>query len=358
MVKNVHGPDISNGIHFRLLSVFLCILWTANPLLSQTKSNRPIQLESRPADATKINLKSIPFKIVYETYRKTNGKENWELQLIRADGSSSVNLTGTPEVDEMYPHAAPDGTKICFVADEKAGQGKIRNVYFMDIDGSGRIKVADNARQCCWSFDGKTIAYLKGEFERYTTKDYATKGLFFYDIQTGKHRKHPNEKLHHLYNISSSPDGKCFAATVHGGMGFKHAILAFEFTGNKVYDLTRFGVKGCRPDFSWDGKKITWGRSDWDICVADFDCSQSAPQVKNVRKVVHCDKEYEVYHSDFSPDGKYIAFSYGPKGLEQVGGMAPGCNICISDLSGRWVQITSDGNHNKEPDWAPVTSQN
>lgn len=56
----------------------------------------------------------------------------------------------------------------------------------MNIDGTGRVKVADNARQPCWSPDGKTIAYLKGEYERYTTRAIGTKGLFFYDLATGR----------------------------------------------------------------------------------------------------------------------------------------------------------------------------
>jgi hypothetical protein len=29
--------------------------------------------------------------------------------------------------------------------------------------------------------------------------------------------------------------------------------------------------------------------------------------------------------------------------------MAKGWNICVGDLNGNWVQITTDGNHNKEP---------
>ena len=39
------------------------------------------------------------------------------------------------------------------------------------------------------------------------------------------------------------------------------------------------------------------------------------------------------------------------------GGEAPGWNICIGDLTGKWVQITSDGNHNKEPDWVPLAAE-
>ncbi len=308
----------------------------------------------KPLPASELLLKGLAFKIVYESYRKTKGKDNWELCLINADGSNPVKLTNTPDSDEMYPHASPDGTKVCFVADESAGGQKVRNIYLMNIDGTKRVKVAENARQACWGLDGKTIAYLKAEFERYTIKDYATRGIFFYDIKTGKHTQHPNKNLHHLYNICWSFNGKWFLATVHGGMGFKHANLAIEADGMGVYDLTKFGVTGCRPDLRYDNKKLTWGLSDWDLCVADIALASGAPKVSCVGKLVKCDKEHEVYHSDFSPDGKYLAFSHGPKAQEMVGGKAPGWNICVSDMTGRWVQITTDGNHNKEPDWVPV----
>ncbi|MFH1719562.1 MAG: hypothetical protein ABIF19_19595, partial [Planctomycetota bacterium] len=310
-----------------------------------------------PSSRDEIDLKAIPFKIVYETYRETKGKENWELYMINADGTDPVNLTNTPDADEMYPHVSPDGAKVCCVSDEIVGGEKVRNVYWMNIDGSGRVKVADNSRQPCWGPDSKTIAYLKGEFERYTIQDYATKGVFFYDTATRKHKEHPNKNLYHLYNISWSPDGQWFLATVHGGMGYGHAMLAFKVDGMNVYDLTKFGVTGCRPDFSSDGKRLTWGKTDWDLFTADIELATGEPQVTNVRQVVRCDKEDEVYHTDFSSDGKYITFSYGPKATEMVGGMAPGWNICVSDLTGKWVVITADGNHDKEPDWVPIRAQ-
>ncbi len=333
----------------------LClVLFALNGGVCASQAKAQLKLGKAPSPSDALDLKKIPFKIVYESYRKTEGRENWELYLINADGSNPVNLTRTPDVDEMYPHASPDGTKICFVADEGKGSKKARNICYINIDGSGRIKVADNARQPCWSPDGKTIAYLKAEFERYTIKDYATKGLFFYDIETRKHTQHPNENLHHLYNICWSPDGNWFLATVHGGMGFKHANLSFEAKSNNVFDLTKYGVTGCRPDCSFDSSRITWGLTDWDLCTAAIDLKSSVPKVTNVQRVVKCDKEHEVYHSDFSPDATYIAFSYGPKAQEMVGGMAPGWNICIGDMTGKWVQVTTDGNHNKEPDWVPI----
>jgi hypothetical protein len=138
-------------------------------------------------------------------------------------------------------------------------------------------------------------------------------------------------------------------------MGFGAAIVAFEAHGNRIFDLSsKYGVGGCRLDISSDGKRITWGTTDWELCIANIDLTLSVPRVADIRSVVKCKKEYEIYHTDFSPDGKYITFSYGPEGDEGVGGKAPGWNICVSDLSGKWVQITTDGNHNKEPDWVPI----
>jgi Tol biopolymer transport system component len=58
----------------------------------------------------------------------------------------------------------------------------------------------------------------------------------------------------------------------------------------------------------------------------------------------------------WSPDGNYLSFSYAPsEGSEGVGGKAPGNNICTCDLrTGKWTQITTDGNDNNQPDWIPV----
>ena len=346
-------------------SILLSLALTLSPGVALADHDGPAARPGallHPYPRSELDLKAIPFKIVYETLRETDGKENWELFLVNADGSDPVNLTQTGDVDELYPHASPDGSKICFVADEKITDDKmhrsygrkIRNVYCMNIDGTERVKVAENARQACWGPDGKTIAYLKAEFKRYTKTDYATKELVFYDTETGKHTPHPNKGLHHLYNICWSPDGEWFAATVHGGMGHGHAILAFEAHGTNVYDLTPFRVTGCRPDFNSDGTRVTWGMTDWDLCWAKIDLTGPAPKVTDVSPFVKCDKKYEVYHSDFSPDGKYVTFSYGPKAGEQVGEKAPGWNICVSDLEGKWVQITTDGNHCKEPDWVPT----
>ncbi len=102
------------------LSLFISFgLLAAEPAQCQMlKLPAELNLPKMPSDSSAINLKEIPYKIVYETYRDTQGTKNWELFMMSADGSDKINLTKTPNLDEIYPHVSPDGTKLCFVVDE------------------------------------------------------------------------------------------------------------------------------------------------------------------------------------------------------------------------------------------------
>jgi len=292
-------------------------------------------------------LTKAPYRIVFERF----DDRDWDLFMMKADGSRPVNLTHNAAAHEMYPHASPDGRRICFVADEGTGRSKVRSVYTMNADGSGRTLVAANARQPCWSPDGKTVLYAKGEYDRFTYSSYGTKGLFFYDVATGTRRQHPNRSILHVCYLCWAPGGRWILGTVHGGMGFGHANLAIEADGRRVFDLRP--VQGCRPDVRPDGKKIAWNATDQIIVIADLDLTSQPPKVGKPQVLARCDKKHKVYHADWSPDGKYVAFSYGPDGSQHVGQMARGWHICVADAAQRnvWVVLTKEGLSNKEPDW-------
>ena len=190
--------------------------------------------------------------------------------------------------------------------------------------------------------------------------DYVTQGIYFYDLETGEHTAHPNKSIEHLYNICWSKNGRWIVATVHAGMGYKHTLLAIEIDSNKIVDLK---VGGCRPDLSPDDAKIAWGKSDTEICIGDIDLDSESPKITNI--VTAATDELHLYHTDWSPDGRYLTFSRGPGGRTQPNG--PGTNrgiaelvgvrnqwdICVIPVSGEKiiVPVTQDGMSNKEPDW-------
>jgi len=333
-----------------------CILAAPGPTDAR-KDRSPAQDAKR--NRLRAELKALPHRIVYESLRGTQ----WDLLMVHADGSNPVNLTKTADVNELYPHASPDGSKICFLADEGTGRSKVRSVYYMDAPapsgaaapaGAARKLVARNARHPCWGPAGRRIAYTPDEYPRFSYRSYATKGITVYDLAAGTRREHPNPAVKHLYALKWSPDGRWFLATVHGALGHDHADLAIEAEGTGVYRLKI--INGCRPDVRADGKKVVWNATDHAIAVADLDLTTSPPTVSNPRQVVTCDKDHEVYHADFSPDGRYIAFAHGPRGSQAVGMRAPGWHICVADVreTNVCVVLTRDGASNKEPDWVPV----
>ncbi len=318
-------------------------------------------------------LKASPHRIVHETYHNNN----WELFTRNADGSDERNLTNTPGVNELYPQVSPDGERICFLVDTGMGRDTVRSLWLMNSDGTGRKKISDYARQPCWTADSNRLLWLPQEYKKWSVTDYFSKGLMYYDLRSGKSTPHPNSaKMHHLYNPTFSANGRWIVSTVHAGMGFKHAILLIEADGNKIINL---GISGCRPCLSPVGNHIAWGSGDHTIEVAEIDLDSDHPKVGK-RSVIIRDKVNKIYHVDWSPGGKFVSFSRGPKGKgdlskpgtyqsarEIVGVFADKWDIYAVSTSGKkevdlqeagsaadFLQLSKDGRSNKESDWIRV----
>ena len=330
-------------------------------------------IAAEPAGATLPllqRLKAVPFKIAWECY--VDG--NWEIFAMNADGSGVVNLTKTPNEHEHYPQVSPDGTKIAFTADSGEGRETIRSLWVMNVDGTNRRKLADHAREQFWAPDSRSIGYLPQEYPKFNVIDYYTKGMVFYHLETGKSEPHPNSaKLHHLYNPCFASNGKWIASTVHAGMGVGHAILLIEAHGDKIINLK---IPGCRPCLSPDGQHIAWGAGDHELAIAPIDLDSDNPSVGPRQLTIKDAKPTKIYHIDWSPDSRLVAFSRGPEGegdpskpgtfqaaCEIVGVYAPGWNVCVvpADRSGTldlktataadYVELTANGASNKEPAW-------
>lgn len=312
--------------------------------------NAPVNATSglAPVPQSDLNLDEIPYRLVFHSFRETDGKENWEICMMDANGANLINLTNTPGIDERYPHASPDGRRVCFEAVEGEDEAsKSRNVYIINIDGTGRLKIAENAYQPCWSADERYIAYLPGEYSRYNPDVQANKGLEIFDLETKTAKRHPDDEIGNLAQLCWSPNGEWFVAA--GGGPIK-AIKADDKTQMDLH------APGCTPDISPDGKRLAWNGSDFSLNIGalDFDSPQS--NVTDHRMVVACERDYWIYHADWSPDQQYLAFTYGfddegkPESEKK-----PWTRVCICDLkTGKWTQITTDGKYNEHPDWVPV----
>lgn len=310
--------------------------------------------------------------LLFEAYTNSN----WEIFVAAADGTQLRNLTQTPTLHELYPKASPDGQRIAFSMDTGEGKATVRSLWLMDRNGQHRQHCVENAREPFWSPDGRRLGFLRPEFpSKFNVMDYATRGMEFIDLSTGRISPHVNtSRLMHLYNPCFSPDGRWILATVHAGMGVAHGIVAIEAEGTNVVSL---GLTGCRSWISARGDELAWGAGDYEIAVAPIDFSGTFPRM-GPKRLQYVDEQNRLIHVAWSPDSKFLAFSRGPASRGDdarpgthvgacgiVGVYAADWNICVAPASKSglhrldqegasvYFSVTTNGFSFKQPSWIP-----
>ena len=68
------------------LGLLFYVLFIVTPSIKPASGVQPTneaELRESPYDKSALDLKAIPFKIIYETYREIDGRGNWELFLMK-----------------------------------------------------------------------------------------------------------------------------------------------------------------------------------------------------------------------------------------------------------------------------------
>ena len=86
---------------------------------------------------------------------------NDEIYVMDADGRNQRNLTRHPKRD-TFPDWHPDGARIAFVSDREGGKKHYTNIFVVDTDGNNAQQITDLyafASRPKWSPDGTRIAF-------------------------------------------------------------------------------------------------------------------------------------------------------------------------------------------------------
>jgi Tol biopolymer transport system component len=250
-------------------------------------------------------------------YSARTDKGDWDLFLMRPDGSQRRNITNTPEFNEAAARFSPNGQKILYyrmpkdVAVDNNKYG-LYNLVIADADGTNPVVWGNDYHWASWGPalhhsgtgpDGRRLACL------------SIKGIRLIDLSTKKTVKNLSRRGI-VQQLVFSPDGKWFIGTANGLGQYWNIGRLSESTGeiNVVSETERYN---CTPDWLPDSRHVVYSRGiipgvgGWaQLWTADGD--------GNGKRVLYAEEGRHIYGGCVSPDGKYVLFTRSQQDLGEV----------------------------------------
>lgn len=230
------------------------------------------------------------------------------------------------------PKWSNDGRQVAFSSTR--GQKGNLDIFVMDADGSNVVRLTDHpsAEQGpVWAADGKSLFFTgerdgRGEIYRVWVAD--------------KRVERVTAGINRSIMPAASPDGRYLAYASQTIMNFQIHLLDMT-TGTSTQITTGGGA--CRPSFSPDSQELAFVR------IATEPSRLEAVRVSGGRILVEDPKLWS-YYPDYSPDGRYIAFSVSPEHHE---GEDWDLALMEAGKPGHFVRLTTGPGNDRVPDWRP-----
>lgn len=231
-------------------------------------------------------------------------KGDWDLFVMRPDGSERRNITNTPGYNEAAPRFSPDGRKLLYRRLDKSVQidgnryGMQGQFVISNSDGSNPqvIGGAGEYPWATWGPDGKQVVCL------------APNGISFVDLATRKVVRTLDRKGI-FQQLSWSPDGKWLAGVANSGEVW--TIVRMDAVTGQVQPVHDY--QNCTPHWFADSMRLLFSYrpagqerenngDGWSqLYTAQGDGKNSG--------MVYGEDGVHIYGNMPSPDGKYVVFT-------------------------------------------------
>ncbi len=228
---------------------------------------------------------------------------DWDLFLMRPDGSGKRNLTNTPETSEFLPLPSPDGTRLMFRRAKASDTldnnrfGTQGQLVIANIDASNPQAFGKDGEYTwgSWLPDGKSICCL------------SPKGVSIIELASKKVvRQIPRGGFFQQFTVS--PDGKWMSG-VSNSFGAEWMVGRMEFATGKANVVS--DVDSCTPDWFPDSSHIVFSHKPKHQEGNDYGWTQlwmADGDGKN-RRLIYGEDGRHVYGGLISPVSKYVMFT-------------------------------------------------
>jgi Tol biopolymer transport system component len=241
-------------------------------------------------------------------YSAKTEKGDWDLFLMRPDGSDRRPLTRTPDANEAGVRFSRDGKRLLYYRLPR-GEAVDNNTYgtydlvLANADGSEPVVFGNKFQWASWGPDGTKIACL------------APSGIQILDVASKQVvRQMPRKGI--VSQLGWSPDGRSFVGTANGLGPFWNIGCLNSETGEwkALSETERYN---CTPDWTSDGKSVVYARGiiqgqpgRAELWTADVDGAR--------RRLLYAEAGRHIYGACASPDDRYLLFTRSVEDLGQV----------------------------------------
>ncbi|MBN1421066.1 MAG: PD40 domain-containing protein [Planctomycetes bacterium] len=237
-------------------------------------------------------------------YSARSDAGDWDIFVMRPDGSNNRNITRTKEYGEVAPQVSRDGRRLLYrrlPRDEKLddnAHGTQGELVIANADGTGAeaFGAAGEYTWASWSPDGKELACL------------TIKGILFVDVAT-KDIVRTLPRKGFFQQMTWSPDGQWLCG-VANSFGAAWSIARMNVSTGEASAVSR--INCCTPDWFPDGERIIFSsRPPGQKTNDGYGWTQlwMADAEGTSRQLVYGEDGRHVYGGCVSPDGKYVIFT-------------------------------------------------
>jgi Tol biopolymer transport system component len=231
-------------------------------------------------------------------YGALSGSGDWDLFVMRPDGSERRALTRTREYNEAGPRFSPDGRRLLYHRLPKSDIVNMKygtyDLVVADADGGNPVVFGSGFQWASWGPHSSQIACL------------LPAGIQIVDLASRKVvRQLPRRGM--AQQLVWSPDGQWFVGTANG-LGPYWNIGCLSLKTGLIHAASEVDRYNCTPDWTPDSQRVVYARGIIPGQEARAELWQASRDGKE-RQMLFAEEGRHIYCACFSPDGHYCLFT-------------------------------------------------